>query len=88
MHNKVDYLPLEALGGRIAATTALVYPPGIGLVLPGERYGEVNSPLLTYLHMVEEACNLFPGFEVEIQGIYREVEEDGRIRLFSYVLQE
>lgn len=88
MRNEVDFLPLEALSGRIAATTALVYPPGIGLVLPGERYGDANSPLLAYLRMVAEGSNLFPGFETEIQGIYREASEDGRVRLFSYVLQE
>ncbi|MBU6396629.1 MAG: amino acid decarboxylase [Rhodospirillales bacterium] len=88
MRNKVDYLPLEALSGHIAATTALVYPPGIGLVLPGERYGDETSPQLAYLRMVEEGGNLFPGFETEIQGIYREVGKDGRVRLFSYVLQE
>lgn len=88
MRNKVDFLPLEALSGRIAATTALVYPPGIGLVLPGERYGDAKSPLLAYLRMVEEGSNLFPGFETEIQGIYREASEDGHVRLFSYALQE
>jgi ornithine decarboxylase len=86
MHNKVDYLPLEQLSGRIAATVALVYPPGIGLILPGERYGDTNSPLLSYLRMVEEGCTLFPGFEAEIQGIYRETGGKGKLHLFSYVL--
>ncbi len=84
----MDFLPLEALSGRIAATTALVYPLGIGLILPSERYGGAKLPLLTYLRMVEDGSNLFPGFETEIQGIYRETGEDRRVRLFSYVLQD
>lgn len=88
MHNEVDYLPLSELCGRVSATVALVYPPGIGLVLPGERYGDAQSPLISYLQLVEDGCNLFPGFEAEIQGIYRETDENGRIRLFSYVLQD
>ncbi len=87
MHNKVDYLPLEQLSGRIAATVALVYPPGIGLVLPGERYGAADSPVLSYLRMAEEGSNLFPGFEAEIQGVYRESAEDGSVRLFSYAVR-
>lgn len=87
MHNEVDYLPLSQLCGRVSATVALVYPPGIGLVLPGERYGNEQSPLISYLRMVEEACNLFPGFELEIQGIYRETDDDGKVKLYSYVLQ-
>lgn len=87
LRNEAEYLPLEQLSGHVAATVALVYPPGIGLILPGERYGDTNSPLLTYLRMVEEGCNLFPGFEAEIQGIYREADEDGKIRLYSYALR-
>lgn len=86
-HNQVEYLPLSELPGRISATISLVYPPGIGLVLPGERYGDKTSPLFAYLRLVEEGCNLFPGFEAEIQGIYRETGTDGKVRLFTYVLE-
>ena len=88
MHNEAAYMPLAALPGRIAATLALVYPPGIGLILPGERYGDAASPLLTYLRMVEDGSNEFPGFEAEIQGIYRERGNNGRISLHSYVLAD
>jgi ornithine decarboxylase len=31
---------------------------------------------------------LFPGFEVEIQGICRETEADGSIRFYTYVVRE
>jgi ornithine decarboxylase len=36
----------------------------------------------------EKSANLFPGFDVEIQGIYREIEADGRVRFFTYVVRE
>lgn len=88
IHNQVEYLPLSALAGRISATVALVYPPGIGLILPGERYGDKDSPLLCYLRLVEEGYNRFPGFEAETQGIYQETDTDGKIHLYSYVLAE
>ncbi|MGP8027714.1 MAG: Orn/Lys/Arg decarboxylase N-terminal domain-containing protein [Acidocella sp.] len=88
MRNKVDYIPILQAEGRIAATLALVYPPGIGLIVPGERYSAAARPLLEYFRLVEEGCNLFPGFENEIQGVYREKDEDGRITLYTYVLAD
>src|SRR6478752_4601492 len=33
--NDVDYVPLEEAKGRISATLALIYPPGIGVIVPG-----------------------------------------------------
>jgi ornithine decarboxylase len=86
MRNNVDYIPIAEAQGRIAATLALVYPPGIGLIVPGERYGERAKPMLDYLRMVEEGSNLFPGFENEIQGVYRERDKSGRTVLHTYVL--
>jgi ornithine decarboxylase len=38
--------------------------------------------------MFEQSANLFPGFEAKIQGLYREVEPDGSIRFYTYVMQE
>ena len=37
VRNNVDYVPLEALEGRIATTLFVVYPPGIATIVPGER---------------------------------------------------
>jgi len=88
VRNEVDYLPIDAVGGRVAATLALVYPPGIGVVVPGERYDERARPMLDYFKMLERAGNLFPGFENEIQGVYREHQPDGTARLHTYVLRE
>ncbi len=86
--NKVDYVPIERAEGRVATTLMLVYPPGIGTILPGERITERAMPMLDYLKMFERSANLFPGFEAEIQGVYREVEADGRIRFYTYVMRE
>jgi ornithine decarboxylase len=86
--NNVDFVPIAEAEGRIATTLMLVYPPGIGTVLPGERLDERAKPMLDYFKMFEAAANLFPGFEAEIQGVYRQVEPDGRIRFYTYVLRE
>ncbi|MCA6112051.1 Orn/Lys/Arg family decarboxylase [Bradyrhizobium cenepequi] len=88
VRNDVDYLPIEEISGRIAATPFVVYPPGIATIVPGERLSERTRPMIDYLKMFEASFNAFPGFEVEIQGVYKEIDATGRVRLFTYVISE
>jgi len=88
VRNDVDYLPIARIAGRIATTPFVVYPPGIATIVPGERLTERARPMIDYLRMFEASFNAFPGFEVEIQGVYREVEPSGRVRLHTYVVSE
>jgi ornithine decarboxylase len=88
VRNKVDYHPIEKISGRIATTIFVVYPPGIATIVPGERLTERAQPMIDYLKMFERSANLFPGFEAEIQGVYREIETDGSVRFYTYVVQE
>jgi arginine/lysine/ornithine decarboxylase len=85
--NNVDYVPLGAIRGRIAATLALIYPPGIGVIVPGERWDERAQPMLDYFLAFEESFNRFPGFNYEVQGVYQE-RIDGRITFHTYVVHE
>jgi ornithine decarboxylase len=87
VRNDVDYLPIDEIAGRIATTPFVVYPPGIATIVPGERLTERAQPMIDYLKMFETCFNLFPGFDVEIQGVYRKVDA-GRIRLYTYVVTE
>lgn len=88
VRNRVDYLPLDELRGRIAATLWVVYPPGIATIIPGERLTEAAQPMIDYLKVFERGANTFPGFENEVQGVYREVGPDGKLRFHTYVLSE
>ena len=88
VRNTVDYVPLDELEGRIATTLFVVYPPGIATIVPGERLSARAKPMVDYLKTFERAANLFPGFEAEIQGLYREVDERGAIRFRTYVVKE
>jgi ornithine decarboxylase len=83
--NQVSYLPLDQMEGKIATTLWVVYPPGIATIAHGETLDERAQPMLDYLKTFELGANLFPGFEAEIQGIYREISEDGSIRFHTYV---
>jgi len=85
--NDVDYVPLDSIAGRISATLALIYPPGIGIVLPGERWDARAKPMLDYFLAFQDAFNHFPGFNYEVQGVYQE-RENGRIRFYTYAVRE
>ena len=82
--NQVRYLPLDQMEGKIATTLWVVYPPGIATIAPGEVLDERAKPMLDYLKTFELGANLFPGFEAEIQGIYREIDA-GRLNPIPYL---
>src|SRR5688572_25620901 len=84
--NEVDYVPLETIKGRVAATLALIYPPGIGVVVPGERWDDHAQPMLEYFMAFQESFNRFPGFNYEVQGVYQE-RIDGRIKFYTYAVR-
>jgi ornithine decarboxylase len=83
--NQVHYLPIDEVEGKMATTLWVVYPPGIATIAPGEILDERARPMLDYLKIFERSANLFPGFEAEIQGVYREIAADGSIRFHTYV---
>lgn len=88
VRNNVDYLTIDQIDGRIAATLFVVYPPGIATIVPGERLDRRAQPMIEYLRVFERASNLFPGFETEVQGIYREIDASGATRFYTYVVRE
>jgi arginine/lysine/ornithine decarboxylase len=84
--NEVDYVPLDEMKGRIGATLALIYPPGIGVVVPGERWDDRAQPMLDYFMAFQESFNRFPGFNYEVQGVYQERIDD-RIKFYTYAVR-
>ena len=85
--NDVDYVPLDEVKGRISATLALIYPPGIGVIVPGERWDDKAQPMLDYFLAFQESFNRFPGFNYEVQGVFQE-RVNGRIKFHTYVVRE
>ncbi len=60
---------LDALGGGVAATAIVPYPPGIPLVMPGETIGPVEGPVLRYLAALQAFDRSFPYFAHDTHGI-------------------
>jgi arginine/lysine/ornithine decarboxylase len=60
---------LAGLGGGVAATAIVPYPPGIPLVMPGEVLGAADGPVLAYLAALQEFDKAFPAFAHDTHGI-------------------
>ena len=66
---QVVKLPVGEISDRVAATAVVPYPPGIPLLMPGERTGKSGGPILSYLSTLQEFDARFPGFSHEIHGV-------------------
>jgi ornithine decarboxylase len=75
----------------------LIYPPGIGVIVPGERWDERAQAMRDYFLAFEESFNRFPGFNYEVQGVFQEriltPSADGgsptsRTKFYTYVVRE
>jgi len=69
-HRKTERVPIDDLEGRITTSLLTPYPPGIPLLIPGERF---NRTIVRYLQFAREFNAAFPGFEADIHGL---VEQD------------
>ena len=68
-HREIDRVPIDALEGRVTAVLLTPYPPGIPLLIPGERF---NRTIIEYLQFAQEFNAKFPGFETDIHGLVAE----------------
>ncbi len=67
---RVDRIPLAESDGRSAAVMIVPYPPGIPVIMPGERIDSVRTPLLLkFLNILADFDSRFPGFEHEVHGV-------------------
>ena len=78
-----ELIPLREVEGRVVLQAAVPYPPGVTCVQAGERW---TRTALDYFLDFAEVANVFPGFEPELQGVYREKDPDGKITPYAYVL--
>lgn len=62
---RVEPVPVAELDGRATAVLLTPYPPGIPLLVPGERF---NARIVEYLTFAEEFNRVYPGLETLIHG--------------------
>ena len=71
-HREIERVRLDDLEGRITSVLLTPYPPGIPLLIPGERF---NATIVRYLKFARDFNARFPGFETDIHGLVK--REDG-----------
>ncbi len=67
-HRDIERVPVDELEGRVTAVLLTPYPPGIPLLIPGERF---NATICSYLKFAREFNASFPGFETDIHGLVK-----------------
>ncbi|HTQ00572.1 MAG TPA: arginine/lysine/ornithine decarboxylase [Casimicrobiaceae bacterium] len=77
-HREIDRVEIDSLEGRVTGVLLTPYPPGIPLLIPGERF---NRTIVEYLKFARSFNERFPGFDTDIHGLV-EVDEAGKRRYF------
>lgn len=75
VRGEVEAVPIDQLQGRIAAVMLVPYPPGIPLIMPGERFTAATRSILDYLAFARTFDQAFPGFDIDVHGLQTEVGE-------------
>ena len=67
-HKKIERVPIDDLEGRVTSVLLTPYPPGIPLLIPGERF---NKIIVNYLKFARSFNEKFPGFETDNHGLIK-----------------
>ncbi|MBI3366979.1 MAG: arginine/lysine/ornithine decarboxylase, partial [Burkholderiales bacterium] len=70
-HRATERVSIDELEGRITTSLLTPYPPGIPLLIPGERF---NRKIVQYLKFTREFNAKFPGFDTDVHGLVEEGE--------------
>jgi arginine decarboxylase len=74
-HDEIERVEIDDLEGRVTAVLLTPYPPGIPLLIPGERF---NKTIVDYLKFARDFNKRFPGFETDIHGLVAEKNGEAR----------
>jgi arginine decarboxylase len=69
---RTERVPVSKMADRVSAVMVVPYPPGIPILMPGERAGAIDGPVLSYLLALEDFDAKFPGFVHDIHGVQRD----------------
>src|SRR6187399_1534936 len=73
-HGQTERVEIDQLEGRVSTTLLTPYPPGIPLLIPGEKF---NRKIVDYLRFTRAFNKAFPGFDTDVHGLMSIVELEG-----------
>ncbi|MEK8033922.1 arginine/lysine/ornithine decarboxylase [Ideonella sp. DXS29W] len=76
---RIERVEIDKLEGRITTSLLTPYPPGIPLLIPGERF---NKKIVDYLRFTREFNKAFPGFDTDVHGLVGEDLPNGDKRYY------
>ena len=88
VHRDVEQVPAAKLEGRVLAVQVVPYPPGIPLLMPGERFGKDTRAVGDFLLGLEALDAKFPGFGHDTHGVEVKTDKSGRSYYALYCLKE
>jgi arginine decarboxylase len=87
VRGRVESVEIDKLMGRTLAVMVVPYPPGIPVIMPGERITAATKSIQDYLLYAREFDQKFPGFETDIHGLRFEPTASGRRYLVDCVAE-
>ncbi len=84
-HRDSERVSIDELEGRVTGVLLTPYPPGIPLLIPGERF---NQRIVNYLQFAREFNANFPGFETYVHGLGTDTDSDGNLRYYVDCIKE
>jgi len=87
VRGRVESVEIDGLMGRTLAVMVVPYPPGIPLIMPGERLTEATKSIHDYLLYARDFDTKFPGFETDIHGLRFEPTPNGRRYLIDCIAE-
>ena len=78
VRREIEAVSVAELQGRIAAVMLVPYPPGIPLIMPGERFTPATRSIIDYLEFARTFDRSFPGFDSDVHGLQHQDSPDGR----------
>lgn len=85
---KIESVEIDDLMNRILAVMIVPYPPGIPLIMPGERITQSTKSIQDYLLYARDFDSKFPGFETDIHGLRFASGDGGRRYLVDCIAGE
>lgn len=85
VRGQVESVEIDHLMGRTLAVMVVPYPPGIPLIMPGEKITKATKSIHDYLLYAREFDTKFPGFETDIHGLRFEATPTGRRYLIDCI---
>ncbi|HWV11146.1 MAG TPA: arginine decarboxylase, partial [Pseudomonas sp.] len=87
VRGEIEQIAVREMQGRTVAVQIVPYPPGIPLIMPGEKAGADKQAIIDYLLAMERFDGRFPGFEHDNHGVEIERGPQGELTYLIYAVK-